>query len=75
VSIPLTVETPRKPFAELRSDFDQDAELQAPGDPIVSMSEQPACPHCEAALFKRHCKYVCPQHGVVMDCGDTFWLR
>ena len=31
------------------------------------------CPICEAAMYKRHCKYVCPQHGVIMDCADTFW--
>ena len=33
----------------------------------------PTCPHCDGELFKRHCKYVCPQHGVVFDCADTFW--
>jgi len=31
------------------------------------------CPMCEEPLYKRHCKYVCPQHGVIMDCSDTFW--
>ncbi|MFB6189366.1 MAG: HVO_2523 family zinc finger protein [Halapricum sp.] len=31
------------------------------------------CPMCEAPLYRRHCKYVCPNHGVVMDCADTFW--
>lgn len=30
------------------------------------------CPRCEAPLFRRHCKYVCPQHGVVFDCADPF---
>ncbi|MFD1646429.1 HVO_2523 family zinc finger protein [Haloarchaeobius litoreus] len=30
------------------------------------------CPMCEERLFKRHCKYVCPQHGVVVDCSDPF---
>jgi uncharacterized Zn finger protein (UPF0148 family) len=34
-----------------------------------------ACPRCGASLYKRHCKYVCPNHGVVMDCADTFWNR
>lgn len=38
------------------------------------MPEPPACPRCEAALFKRHCKYVCPQHGVITDCSDPFTL-
>jgi len=32
------------------------------------------CPMCDAAMFKRHCKYVCPQHGVVYDCSDNFWV-
>ncbi|SEV80899.1 HVO_2523 family zinc finger protein [Natrinema salifodinae] len=31
------------------------------------------CPVCERPMSKRHCKYVCPQHGVVYDCSDTFW--
>jgi hypothetical protein len=21
----------------------------------------------------RHCQYVCPTHGVVYDCADTFY--
>ncbi|ELY95741.1 hypothetical protein C483_00640 [Natrialba hulunbeirensis JCM 10989] len=32
------------------------------------------CPQCETPMYKRHCKYVCPQHGVVFDCADTFWV-
>ena len=32
----------------------------------------PPCPFCEIAMYKRHCKYVCPQHGVVIDCSDPF---
>jgi len=24
-------------------------------------------------MHRRHCKYVCPNHGVVFDCSDTFW--
>lgn len=32
----------------------------------------PTCPHCEAPLYKRHCKYVCPQHGPIIDCSDPF---
>lgn len=31
------------------------------------------CPFCEASMERRHCKYVCPEHGVVYDCSDTFW--
>ncbi|WP_255167694.1 HVO_2523 family zinc finger protein [Natrononativus amylolyticus] len=32
----------------------------------------PTCPHCRAPMYKRHCKYVCPQHGVIIDCSDPF---
>ncbi|MBZ6494096.1 HVO_2523 family zinc finger protein [Natrinema longum] len=32
----------------------------------------PRCPHCDAPMYKRHCKYVCPQHGVIIDCSDPF---
>lgn len=32
----------------------------------------PACPHCGQVMYKRHCKYVCPSHGVVIDCSDPF---
>ncbi|WIV67904.1 HVO_2523 family zinc finger protein [Natrialbaceae archaeon AArc-T1-2] len=32
----------------------------------------PRCPRCGAALYDRHCKYVCPQHGVIVDCSDPF---
>ncbi|MGQ5515949.1 HVO_2523 family zinc finger protein [Halococcus saccharolyticus] len=31
------------------------------------------CPVCGTAMNRRHCKYVCPRHGVVYDCSDTFW--
>jgi predicted RNA-binding Zn-ribbon protein involved in translation (DUF1610 family) len=39
-------------------------ETTAPGRP---------CPHCGATMTHRHCKYVCPEHGVVWDCSDTFY--
>lgn len=32
----------------------------------------PACPRCGQAMYARHCKYVCPSHGVVIDCSDPF---
>jgi uncharacterized Zn finger protein (UPF0148 family) len=38
----------------------------------VTGDGSPECPQCGEPLFKRHCKYVCPQHGVVVDCGDPF---
>ena len=31
------------------------------------------CPFCGASMVHRHCKYVCPEHGVVYDCSDTFY--
>jgi len=31
------------------------------------------CPRCERPMYSRHCKYVCPEHGVVYDCADTFY--
>jgi hypothetical protein len=31
------------------------------------------CPLCETPMYHRHCKYVCPAHGVVYDCSDTFY--
>jgi len=31
------------------------------------------CPVCESPMYHRHCKYVCPAHGVVYDCSDTFY--
>lgn len=31
------------------------------------------CPRCGTAMVHRHCKYVCPAHGVVYDCSDTFY--
>jgi hypothetical protein len=31
------------------------------------------CPLCETPMARRHCKYVCPNHGVVYDCADTFY--
>ncbi|WP_089384108.1 HVO_2523 family zinc finger protein [Halorubrum vacuolatum] len=31
------------------------------------------CPLCGTPMYHRHCKYVCPSHGVVYDCSDTFY--
>ncbi|QRV14821.1 HVO_2523 family zinc finger protein [Haloterrigena salifodinae] len=49
------------------------AETDADGGGATARSSGPTCPHCDGELFKRHCKYVCPQHGVIFDCADTFW--
>ncbi|MFP4626501.1 MAG: HVO_2523 family zinc finger protein [Natronomonas sp.] len=39
----------------------------------MAESEGRRCPRCNEPLFSRHCKYVCPLHGVVYDCADTFY--
>lgn len=31
------------------------------------------CPICGSTMLHRHCKYVCPKHGVVYDCSDAFY--
>ena len=31
-----------------------------------------SCPMCGTGMYKRHCKYICPKHGVVVDCSDPF---
>jgi hypothetical protein len=61
------------------SDSDESDRAGAPTDdaPATDSGERPErrgrpCPYCEASLFKRHCKYVCPNHGVVVDCSDPF---
>ncbi|MUW14519.1 hypothetical protein GJ633_07405 [Halorubrum sp. CBA1125] len=47
------------------------------GPPVVDMAEPDVpgrpCPLCETPMYHRHCKYVCPVHGVVYDCSDTFY--
>jgi hypothetical protein len=47
-----------------RSEDEADGQADAAGRP---------CPICEEPMYSRHCKYVCPQHGVVYDCSDTFY--
>ncbi|ELZ93963.1 hypothetical protein C440_10098 [Haloferax mucosum ATCC BAA-1512] len=40
---------------------------------VVESPKGRPCPICETSMHHRHCKYVCPEHGVVYDCSDTFW--
>nr|WP_170938260.1 MULTISPECIES: HVO_2523 family zinc finger protein [unclassified Halorubrum] len=42
------------------------------GGPTGGSGGRP-CPICESPMYHRHCKYVCPAHGVVYDCSDTFY--
>lgn len=39
---------------------------------VVGCMAQLECPSCGRDLYKRHCKDVCPVHGVVYDCSDLF---
>ncbi|MFB6300317.1 MAG: HVO_2523 family zinc finger protein [Halobacteriales archaeon] len=42
-------------------------------DADVDAGTERVCPLCETPLYERHCKYICPNHGAIMDCSDTFW--
>jgi hypothetical protein len=42
------------------------------GAPAEVVGGRP-CPRCDRPMYHRHCKYVCPEHGVVYDCADTFY--
>ncbi|WP_303645876.1 HVO_2523 family zinc finger protein [Halorubrum persicum] len=44
----------------------------AEGETTADCGGRP-CPRCETPMYHRHCKYVCPAHGVVYDCSDTFY--
>ncbi|WP_420028459.1 HVO_2523 family zinc finger protein [Haloglomus litoreum] len=46
--------------------------MEVPGRRSEGMSGPPTCPMCETDLYRRHCKYVCPQHGPIIDCSDPF---
>jgi hypothetical protein len=47
-------------------------EANREGSEIEGSGGRP-CPACGEPMYSRHCKYVCPQHGVVFDCADTFY--
>lgn len=60
-----------------------DKAIRAAIEPLLEYSRMPEddsetivgrpCPFCETPMVHRHCKYVCPNHGVVYDCADTFY--
>ncbi|MES3161099.1 MAG: hypothetical protein PPP55_05955 [Halorubrum sp.] len=54
------------------SDTDTDSDSDAPGNGDAGYGGRP-CPRCGTPMHHRHCKYVCPVHGVVYDCSDTFY--
>lgn len=49
-----------------------DADREPTGETVADSGGRP-CPRCETPMYHRHCKYVCPAHGVVYDCSDTFY--
>jgi len=55
----------------------EETETTDSGSGSDETSEQPVggrpCPRCERPMYSRHCKYVCPEHGVIFDCADTFY--
>lgn len=62
------------------SDAGADADSDADAERGETRAEQERgegrgrpCPACGASMHRRHCKYVCPRHGVVYDCSDTFY--
>ena len=54
------------------SDNTSGEEFQETPDRSTSSGGRP-CPVCETPMYHRHCKYVCPAHGVVYDCSNTFY--
>lgn len=56
-------------------DTDGGAGSDADADAGVETVEGRPCPYCGASMRHVHCEYVCPAHGVVMDCSDTFFHR
>lgn len=59
--------------SDARDGVDTTVGDDAPGG-VETVRTRP-CPYCGASMDHRHCKYVCPEHGVVMDCADTFFHR
>jgi hypothetical protein len=49
-----------------------DGDREPAGETAADSGGRP-CPLCETPMYHRHCKYVCPAHGVVYDCSDTFY--
>lgn len=50
-----------------------ETETELPAGAAARSDRGRPCPQCGATLIHRHCEYVCPNHGVVMDCADTFY--
>jgi hypothetical protein len=46
--------------------------MSAPEETAESTGGRP-CLICDEPMYKRHCKYICPTHGVIYDCSDNFW--
>ena len=59
--------------ADAAGDADTGRADEAAGGAAESGPAGRPCPFCGASMVHRHCKYVCPEHGVVYDCSDTFY--
>ncbi|GAB7020108.1 HVO_2523 family zinc finger protein [Halostagnicola sp. A-GB9-2] len=55
-----------------RNETDSRKESDSGDERDLEAGTGPPCPFCETPMYKRHCKYVCPQHGVIIDCSDPF---
>jgi len=65
-------------FSELRLEFPNLLAVGTRGDGVTHDGERDdgrRCPACGAGLYRRHCKQVCPNHGVVYDCSDALQLN
>jgi len=54
------------------TDPDEPGGAETPDEGVETLPGRP-CPICERSMAHRHCKYICPEHGVIYDCSDTFW--
>ncbi|MFB6253048.1 MAG: HVO_2523 family zinc finger protein [Halobacteriaceae archaeon] len=52
--------------------MDQENNQHTADTPSQRSGQNPTCPKCNMDLYTRHCKYICPQHGVIYDCSDPF---
>ena len=68
----MTAVSVRSAMSDAEEGTGGEREATAGGETTAGAGGRP-CPLCETPMYHRHCKYVCPQHGVVYDCADTFY--
>ncbi|QHS17634.1 hypothetical protein GWK26_11045 [haloarchaeon 3A1-DGR] len=67
-----TSESGQSTESEQASESGQSGESLPTDDTVDGTGGRP-CPLCAEPMVHRHCKYVCPTHGVIYDCSDTFY--